>query len=254
MKKILFLLSLIILMIGCSKDNDDSDESKVSVKFTFSHHWDGQAFTKDHFDLFDYINEYGSTLSMNHLIYLISDIKFIREDGSLLNYEGFPYVLVNIENNLALENPDAGVIPKGNYKGIIFTFGFKEELNISGAYPDLNSASWNWPEMIGGGYHYMQLEGKYINDIGAEMPFAYHMGPTVDENDVRDNNHFVVTINQNFSVDNTLNVHIQMNLAEWFKNPYTWDLNVYDVNLMMNYEAQKLMQDNGKDVFNASFN
>jgi len=41
-----------------------------------------------------------------------------------------------------------------------------------------------------------------------------------------------------------------MNIAEWFKNPYTWDLNVYNTMLMPNYTAQKLIQKQGYSVFN----
>ena len=40
-----------------------------------------------------------------------------------------------------------------------------------------------------------------------------------------------------------------MNLAEWFKNPHPWDLNERSTDLMMNFDAQLEMSDNGKDVF-----
>jgi hypothetical protein len=40
-----------------------------------------------------------------------------------------------------------------------------------------------------------------------------------------------------------------MNIAEWFKNPNTWDLNVLNTVLMPNFDAQILMHQNGKSVF-----
>ena len=40
-----------------------------------------------------------------------------------------------------------------------------------------------------------------------------------------------------------------MDISEWFKTPNTWSLNEYDVNLMSNYEAQLLMNQNGASVF-----
>ena len=40
-----------------------------------------------------------------------------------------------------------------------------------------------------------------------------------------------------------------MNIAEWFKNPNTWDLNQLNTVLMPNFEAQKLISANGKSVF-----
>jgi hypothetical protein len=40
-----------------------------------------------------------------------------------------------------------------------------------------------------------------------------------------------------------------MNIAEWFKNPTIWDLNELNTVLMPNFNAQKLMSENGKSVF-----
>ena len=40
-----------------------------------------------------------------------------------------------------------------------------------------------------------------------------------------------------------------MNIAEWFKNPNTWDLNVLNNMLMPNFNAQIMMFENGQNVF-----
>ena len=52
-----------------------------------------------------------------------------------------------------------------------------------------------------------------------------------------------------FSLTNNAEIEIKMNIAEWFKKPITWDLKVLNVNLMPNYDAQKIMNENGKSVF-----
>ena len=44
-------------------------------------------------------------------------------------------------------------------------------------------------------------------------------------------------------------IEIKMNVAEWFKNPNLWDLNVLNTVLMPNFDAQKLMSENGRNVF-----
>jgi hypothetical protein len=46
-----------------------------------------------------------------------------------------------------------------------------------------------------------------------------------------------------------MQVEVKVNLAEWFKNPNTWDLNALNTVLMPNFEAQKIMSANGKSVF-----
>lgn len=43
--------------------------------------------------------------------------------------------------------------------------------------------------------------------------------------------------------------NIEMNVAEWFKNPNTWDLNMLNNMLMPNFNAQILMFQNGQNVF-----
>ncbi|MFT5213793.1 MAG: hypothetical protein ACI9WV_001517, partial [Patiriisocius sp.] len=50
-------------------------------------------------------------------------------------------------------------------------------------------------------------------------------------------------------IKNTTEVEIKMNLAEWFKNPNTWNLNELNTILMPNFEAQQMMNANGKSVF-----
>ena len=51
------------------------------------------------------------------------------------------------------------------------------------------------------------------------------------------------------SISATTEIEIKMNIAEWFKNPNTWDLNVLNTVLMPNFDAQILMHQNGKSVF-----
>ena len=51
------------------------------------------------------------------------------------------------------------------------------------------------------------------------------------------------------TIKNDATIEVRMNVAEWFKNPNTWDLNSLDINLMSNYNAQLLMSQNGLSVF-----
>ena len=53
----------------------------------------------------------------------------------------------------------------------------------------------------------------------------------------------------NITLTNDATIEIKMNVAEWFKNPNTWNLNELNTVLMPNFEAQKMMHSNGKSVF-----
>jgi len=127
------------------------------------------------------------------------------------------------------------------------TFGFNNADNFKvGGYTDLNSASWNVPDMLGGGYHYMQFEGKFLNKDIEQQGFAYHTIGAYNSitKEVEDTS-FTVNLGT-ISIKNDATIEIKMNVAEWFKNPNEWDLNVLNSMLMPNYDAQKLMSANGK--------
>lgn len=245
MKRIIPLIFVSILIAACSSD-DDNTEKQANVYFNFNHHWDDENFTIDDFGSTHYTNEFGNTLTINKLRYLISKIELTKESGEIILFEN-PYIFVDLE--AASTSNLTGTIPQGDYKSISFVYGFNENMNTSGLYPELNSASWNWPEMLGGGYHYLQMEGFY-QSATTPQPYAYHMGTARESEGVFDNNHFTVTLNQNFTVNSdSVEIELKMNLAEWFKNPHTWNLEEYNIDLMMNYTAQKRMHDNGKSVF-----
>ena len=106
--------------------------------------------------------------------------------------------------------------------------------------------------MLGGGYHFMQFDGKYKDTNNQDAGFNYHAIRAVDRSDP-DN---LVFEDTSFEVDlgtvdftNNATIEVKINIAEWFKNPNTWDLNELNTVLMPNFEAQKLMSANGKSVF-----
>jgi hypothetical protein len=239
--KLFFVAIVLITMNGCN--NDDPVATSGNILFDFTHNWDGDSVTADDFGLMQYTNANGQQMSISKLRYLISNIVLHKADGSSLPING--YLLVDLSTNATFAF--VSNIPFDTYSSISFTFGFDEANNIDGFYADLNSASWNWPEMLGGGYHFMQVEGMYVDGL-VESPYAYHMGTARVSPDVFEENYFEVFIN-GFTSTSDVAVEIKMNIAEWFKNPYTWDLDTYNIDLMSNYDAQILMNENGNSVF-----
>jgi hypothetical protein len=132
-------------------------------------------------------------------------------------------------------------------------FGFTEAENTSEAYTDLNLVSWNVPAPLGGGYHYQQLDGKFINDIGIESPFNFHTisAPTnaMAEDVTREDTSILINIGAVTIDGNNTTIAIKANIAEWFKNPNTWNLNTLNTKLMGNNMAQLMMEANGQNVF-----
>ena len=67
-------------------------------------------------------------------------------------------------------------IPAGNYDSISFTFGISEEKNQSLMFVNPPESYMFWPELLGGGYHYMKLNGKWENLESNILPFNFHLG------------------------------------------------------------------------------
>ena len=248
MKKVAFLSILTsILLISCMPDDSQGNNGadKVNLTFKVKHHWDNTLVTKSDFGELIYTNQNQDVQSITLLKYLISNITLHTTDGTSVKLKD--YHLFNAEqDNTMFFNSDVPV-PTGSYNKITFTFGFNEEDNAQN-YPDLNTTNWNWPEMLGGGYHFMQLEGNYSTDEGPQ-PYAYHYGTARASEGVFEANHFVVEINENFTITSSSTLEVKMNIAEWFKNPHTWNLHEYNTDLMGNYEAQIMMRQNGATVF-----
>jgi len=246
MKKIALFILITILTLGCSND-DDSQPVNKSVTFNFTHNWDGQSVSLSDYNTTEFTNEFGNALNISKLRYLISRLELKKPDGSKIAFE--EYILVDLEDPTSLNLTPAIKVPVGDYSGISFIYGFNEQDNISGAYLDLNLANWGWPDMMGGGYHFLQMEGKYKDTNGDPQLYAYHNGMAMTNTGDFEQNFISFDFNGDFEISDDATIEIKMNIAEWYKNPYLWDLNVFNVDLMMNYEAQKHMNENGATVF-----
>jgi len=239
--KIILVTILLLSTVACS----DTENTNGVITINFTHNWGGEKITTADFNELKYTNKHGNILSVSKLKYLVSNISLQASNGNAIELKD--YFLVDVTNNntsFTFLN-----VPFGAYSNTSFTFGFNANDNIDGIYTDLNASSWNWPEMLGGGYHFMQFEGKYKENEN-ENPFTLHMGTAKIGQDEFEENHFQVTIILNeFTVSNNTSLEIEMDVSEWFKNPNIWDLNAYNINLMPNYEAQKMMNQNGRSVF-----
>lgn len=245
----LTIITSTAVLFSCHTDQDDI-VANPAVNFSVSHHWDGTAVTNSDFNQMKFTNANGETLSIERLRYLISDFSFTHSDGT--TYKSNSYHLIDLSKIESLELPLDLNISAGNYTNVSFVFGLTNEKNIDGTYADLNSVSFNVPAMMGGGYHYMQFDGKFINSSAAEQGFNYHAIRAVDNAGANltfpQDTFFTVNLGAvEITADTTIN--IGMNIAEWFANPNTWDLNQYNQMLMPNSMAQIMMYENGQNVF-----
>ena len=244
------ILAVAFMCSSCSSETD----SDTVVNLRFTHEWNNAVVTADDFGTIQYVNAFGNQLSIERLRYLISDLTITKPSGETIPLNN--YHLIDLENENTLNLTSNQSVETGTYANVSFIFGFTNTANTDGAYPDLNSASWNVPPILGGGYHYMQLDGKFINNIENEAGYNFHAiraadnpgpNPSFPQDTFFEVNLGPLTVSENNEFI------ISMDIAQWFKEPYLWDLNLYNQMLMPNSTAQILMYENGQNVFHLNF-
>lgn len=258
MKKILALLLVTTAAFtSCNNDEDDKIQAEnpliAQTTFSFSHNWNDEPIVGTDMEITNYTTDIGQNINIGpRFRYIISDITFTEmNSGESIVLDGYNLVDVGTDTNLTYTPEET--IPTGEYN-VSFTYGLTTEKNVDGIYQDLNSASFGVPLMLGGGYHYMQLDGKYINNAGVQNGFNYHNIRAVDPDMTNgpsfpDQPTFINVDLGVISITNNATIEVKMNVAEWFTGPNRWDLNVFNQMLMGNSSAQKMMNENGQNVF-----
>jgi hypothetical protein len=127
--------------------------------------------------------------------------------------------------------------------------GLGPDLNVTGAFTSPPESLMEWPEMMGGGYHYMKFEGRYVDDADELFNFMTHSGGL----NGTDYSFEVVLDATGREVTDGATFILEMNLEEWFADPDTWDLNDYfnetHPGIMGDAQAQASLMANGSTVF-----
>ena len=223
MKKV-FIFPIILLFFACSSNNDIVI-SPVALNFTFTHSWQDTQITSDDFNDLTLVNENGETIQqITELRYVVSDIILTHESGITTSLA--EHKLIDVIDDDLTFTTSQGILP-GNYTAVSIRFGLSNDYNIDDAYPDLNTALFNVPDVLGGGYHYMQFDGTFLDTNNDTQPFNFHAIPAVDTslNPLTPEDTSIQLNLGSMTVSENTTVTINMDLYEWFSNPNTWDLN-----------------------------
>ncbi|HMM11251.1 MAG TPA: hypothetical protein PKE03_04060 [Bacteroidales bacterium] len=230
-----------------------------------------------------YVNASGNPYLITEVQWFISRIQLITPDGSAveLNKGEAVYFDTGIPASLSqiIEK-----VPVGTYSGLRFTFGLDEEMNKSLRYTNPPESFMFWPDYLGGGYHYMKLNGKWLNNNGLLEPFNFHLGigqiydsaaPKSTWTNLNDccksaghcegyqppaktmpvkgfvQNYFEVSLPVSFTIEENKQqaLVLRMNIDEWFKSPHNYDHNVWGGSIMQQQAAMKMGCENGRNAF-----
>jgi hypothetical protein len=203
-----------------------------------------------------YTNTAGNQYQVNEIKYFISKITLtdLEEKSVIITQDaGIHYVDCSLEKTLKW---NIYSIPLGRYKAVSFVFGLDENDNQSNRFVNPPECNFSWPESLGGGYHYMQINGKFRNNEGDLQNMNIHtgIGQIYDENNnVKEfvQNYFTVTIPIHCSVyaDYSSHITLNMEIQRWFDTPNLYNFDDFGTGIMQNQKAQELLKENGGNVF-----
>jgi hypothetical protein len=259
MTKLLTILTAFSLLLSISSCKEE-DPGTGKINLTFEELVD---LVPLEVDSVHYQNEAGNEYFITEVQYFISNVRLYYHDGKthdIQQDDGIHYRDTDIpETKTWIINDD---VPEGLIDSITFIFGLDEETNQSGLFPNPPEANMFWPDELGGGYHYMKLNGKWLTVNQQISPFNFHLGigQTYDTTGAVTGfiqNYFKVSVFLPVyssailivNPDQTTNIKISMNIESWFKTPHTWDFNTMGGMMMQNQEALKAACENGYDVF-----
>ncbi len=262
MNYIKFKTLLLILLVGilsmassCEKDPEPEPEStkgKLQLKFDFYNGTDPMEW-----GLKKYTNAAGNEYSAYYVKFFITRLTIYKGSTAIVlnKFHNSHYVGTDIESTLTWTVADD--IEKGNYDSLSFTFGFNDEDNESFMFVNQPEVNMVWPENLGGGYHAMQLDGKWRMPNDTLSGYNFHLGPgqiydaSGDITGFTDNSFIVSIPSSDFSIsaDNTTSLTLRMHIDKWFTSPVDYDHNTYGGSIMENPEAMEKVVLNGWDVF-----
>ncbi len=259
--RLLFISVFIFILTSCKKDESsvpitETGTFKINLKHSIAN-------LPVELNQNIYINEAGNHYEVNDIMYFISDVKlhphigtpFIIDKSTLAHY-----VDVGIPSTLNWTFKDA--IPVGVYDSISFIFGINKDKNISNSFVNPPESNMFWPEILGGGYHYMKINGKWLNQQNTSVAFNFHFGiGQIYTDTVTYNVNTITSYVQNyFSVSLPLtsfqilknqatSINLEMAIDKWFKTPHVWNHNYWGSSIMQNQKALQTIKENGFDVF-----
>lgn len=240
MRTYIFIFFVLLSAVSCNKDKYNAEPPGFgNMAIAINYDVDGSPLS---FDSVYYTNQAGNVYTVSRLQYYVSGIKLYKNGELAYTLDSIFYVDARkaSTNNIILRN-----IPSFNYDQIVFTIGVEDKFNIHGQIAStLENVAMEWPDMMGGGYHFLKLEGHF-KDSTTTPGFAMHLGKTGMQPLCTVNKKFYVPINT------TTNYDLTMNVNEWFKNPKTYNFLTDGVYTMGDMILMEKLRMNGCDVFYA---
>ena len=235
------LLTLLSMGITACDSSEEEKETPGTITVRFTHSVSDAPFELNGGP---YRNAAGNPYEVSLLEYIMSDFKLIDVNGNEVLLKDTHYGNAADASTASFSVP----LDAGDYRRFSFTFGLAGARNTPSALPNIESFNnMIWPGALGGGYHYMRLEGRHFS---TEEPstFQIHTGPTQG----LDNSVTVERVLSFLVNGNNWEIEINMDVNEWLEKPNVYNLLDFPDTIMPVQLAQRLIQENGNTVFTST--
>lgn len=234
----IFLFFSGLFLAACGSETNDvepyGDSLKISIGFNFdrAHIGDGTIISE---------TEAGYPISISRLQFYLSDWIVERKDGTKIYSDVVALIDASIESSLQFS---LDLKTSSDWETLHFLIVLPHHLNHTNALKNiLENQNMAWPEPMGGGYHFLKLEGRF-SDIQEEFGYAMHIGMDT----------YVIPIQLHLAgmdelIERSGEIKLHMNIDEWFKNPHTYDFNREGNYSMGDFSAMHKLSQNGQSLF-----
>ncbi len=227
------------VLMGCTKD--DKPTSKTHglgrLELRVFHQVDGQSLQMDSIR---YTNAAGYDYSVTKLQYYLDSFRLML-NGRMIQVKGIFWMDArNFSTSILLDS-----IPEGAITGIEFEIGIRSTLNIPNGLPTTpENLKMVWPTEMGGGYHFLMLEGHYRDRSHQIKGYTLHLGTNKQRV-----HHQLIPVTLDVNAGQTTIINLGMQVNEWFVHPFTYDFEISGNHIMGIDSSMQKIRDNGKDVF-----
>jgi hypothetical protein len=169
----------------------------------------------------------------------------VGEDGSVFVADGNVPHYIDLSTPSMLLWTSERFIPTGVYDSVVFNFGLLPACNVSGYFVNPPESNMFWPDMMGGGYHFMKIDGRWKNESDTQFnTFGLHLGGG-DVQAVRLSFAQKIFITEN----DVIKKDFDMALDKWFNITPFWDFNIYGGAIMQDTVARQVLINRIVDIF-----
>ncbi len=242
MKRQRFVVMLMVLFfVACKKDTTRPFASTGEIRITVAHLVDGTPLLPD---TVRWQNQAGETYGVERLQYYLSNFRFYNNGKLVHKSNVIRYIDAFIDSTRTFTIPLAGATT-GQCDSVSFLLGLDTAANVSFTLPPtIQNTDMGWPDNMGGGYHFMKMEGHWRN--GAVLNgYALHVG----------RNGYAISMGcrctLNVTDATTALLPLSMNVNEWFRAPANYSFagdGAYSMNSMI---LMRKLCTNATDAFSA---